>query len=210
RGRPRRSNDRFNVSLFQCGGAGARAAKDGLNTTGFPSGVAGVPAESVETLTSMVQHRRELRTDSGGAGRFRGGLGQWTDMSCRTDEPWTVSGMVDRISYPPEGLLGGGYGAAGEFRIDGAKEAQPKRLLVLDPGSRVQLNLPGGGGYGDPFTRDPEAVLWDVIEGYVSVEAARRDYGVVVEYLGEDDQLVRLPDHYRLDLEATRRLREAR
>ena len=207
RGRPRRSDDRFTFSLFQCGGAGARASKDGLSTTGFPSGVAGVPAESVETLTSMVQHRRELRTDSGGAGRFRGGLGQWTEMSCRTDEPWTVSGMVDRISYPAEGLLGGWYGGAGEFRIDGTEEAQPKRLLVLEPASRVQLNLPGGGGYGDPFTRDPEAVLWDVIEGYVSVEAARRDYGVVVEYLGEDDQLVRLPDHYRLDLEATELLR---
>ena len=207
RGRPRGSDDRFTFSLFQCGGAGARASKDGLSTTGFPSGVAGVPAESVETLTSMVQHRRELRTDSGGAGRFRGGLGQWTEMSCRTDEPWTVSGMVDRISYPAEGLLGGGYGGAGEFRIDGTEEAQPKRLLVLEPASRVQLNLPGGGGYGDPFTRDPEAVLWDVIEGYVSVEAARRDYGVVVEYLGEDDQLVRLPDHYRLDLEATELLR---
>ena len=207
RGRPRNSAERFTFSLFQCGGAGARAAKDGLNTTGFPSGVAGVPAESLETLTSIVQHRRELRTDSGGAGRFRGGLGQWTEMSCRTDEPWTVSGMVDRISYPPEGLLGGGYGAPGEFRIDGTKEAQPKRLLVLDPASRVQLNLPGGGGYGDPFTRDPEAVLWDVIEGYVSVEGARRDYGVVIEYLGDEDQLVRLPADYRLDVEATELLR---
>ena len=209
RGVPRKSAERFTFSLFQCGGAGARASKDGLSTTGFPSGVAGVPAESLETLTSIVQHRRELRTDSGGAGRFRGGMGQWTEVSCRTDEAWTVSAMVDRISYPPEGLLGGGYGAAGEFRIDGTKEAQPKRLLVLDPDSRVQLNLPGGGGYGDPLTRDPEAVLWDVIEGYVSVEAARRDYGVVVEYLGSDDQLVRLPDEYRLDLAETESLRSA-
>ncbi len=209
RGRAPRSTDRFTFSLFQCGGAGARATKDGLNTTGFPSGVAGVPAESVETLTSMVQHRRELRVDSGGVGRFRGGLGQWTEMGCRTDEPWTVSAMVDRISYPPEGLLGGGPGAAGEFMIDGAREAEPKRLLVLDPDNRVQLNLPGGGGYGDPFSRDPEAVLWDVIEGYVSVEAARRDYGVVVDYLGRDDQLVRLPEHYRLDLKATRTLRRS-
>ena len=203
RGRAARSADRFTFSLFQCGGAGARASKDGLNTTGFPSGVAGVPAESVETLTSMVQHRRELRTDSGGAGRFRGGLGQWTEMSCRTDEAWTVSAMVDRISYPAEGLLGGGSGAAGEFRIDGTREAEPKRLLVLDPDNRVQLNLPGGGGYGDPFARDPEAVLWDVIEGYVSIDAARRDYGVVIEYLGGEDQLVRLPHDYCLDQEAT-------
>ena len=209
RGRERESADRFTFSLFQCGGAGARASKDGLSTTGFPSGVAGVPAESLETLTPMVQHRRELRTDSGGAGKQRGGLGQWTEMSCRTDEAWTVSAMVDRISYPPEGLLEGESGAAGEFRIDGAREGEPKRLLVLDPGTRVQLNLPGGGGYGDPLTRDPEAVLWDVIEGYVSIEAARRDYGVAVDYLGAEEQLVRLPDDYRLDLDATERLRAA-
>ena len=128
-------------------------------------------------------------------------------MSCRTEEPWTVSAMVDRISYPPEGILGGGSGAAGEFRIDGAREGEPKRLLVLDPDTRVQLNLPGGGGYGDPFERDPEAVLWDVIEGYVSIEGARRDYGVVIEYLGTEDQLVRLPEHYRLDAAATEILR---
>ncbi len=208
RGRARQSSDRFTFSLFQCGGAGARAAKDGLNTTGFPSGVAGVPAESVETLTSMVQLRRELRTDSGGAGRFRGGLGQWTEMSCRTEEPWTVSAMVDRISYPPEGLLGGASGASGEFMIDGAREGEPKRLLVLDPGTRVQLNLPGGGGYGDPFSRDPDAVLWDVIDGYVSIKAAQRDYGVVIEYLGDEGQLVRLPADYRLDPEATAQARQ--
>ena len=207
RGRATASADRFTFSLFQAGGAGARATKDGLATTGFPSGVAGVPVESVETLTSMVQRRRELRTDSGGPGRFRGGLGQWTEMSCRTDEAWTVSAMVDRIVHPPEGLLGGKHGATGEFLIDGSRKAEPKRLLVLDPDQRVQLNLPGGGGYGDPFTRDPEAVLWDVIEGYVSMEAAERDYGVAIRYLGREDQLVRRPADYQLDPQATGRLR---
>ncbi len=210
RGKARASDDAFTFSLFQCGGAGARAAKDGLSATGFPSGVAGVPAESVETLTPMVQHRRELRTDSGGPGRFRGGLGQWTEMSCRTDQPWTLSAMIDRIAHPAEGLLGGKPGRAGALSIDGAREAEPKRLLVLDPANRVHLDPPGGGGYGDPFARDPEAVLRDVIEGYVSLEAARRDYGAVIEYLGREDQMVRLPEHYRLDPEATRRLRQGR
>ena len=210
RGKARASDDAFTFSLFQCGGAGARAAKDGLSATGFPSGVAGVPAESVETLTPMVQHRRELRTDSGGPGRFRGGLGQWTEMSCRTDQPWTLSAMIDRIAHPAEGLLRGKPGRAGALSIDGAREAEPKRLLVLDPANRVHLDPPGGGGYGDPFARDPEAVLRDVIEGYVSLEAARRDYGAVIEYLGREDQMVRLPEHYRLDPEATRRLRQGR
>ena len=203
RGRSRQSTDRFTFSLFQCGGAGARAAKDGLNTTGFPQrggGRAGrVPGDPhLDGPAPQGTANRLRRT-----GQVQGGLGQWTEMGCRTDEAWTVSAMVDRISYPPEGLLGGEYGAAGEFMIDGAQEGEPKRLLVLDPDTRVQLNLPGGGGYGDPLTRDPEAVLWDVIEGYVSIDGAKRDYGVVVEYLGRDDQLVRLPGDYRLDLEAT-------
>ncbi len=207
RGRASAGDDLFTFSLFQCGGAGARPTKDGLSTTGFPSGVAGVAAESVETLTTMVQHRRELRTDSGGPGRFRGGLGQWTEMGCRTDQPWTVSAMVDRIAYPPDGLVGGQSGAAGELMIDGSQEAQPKRLLVLDPTNRVQLNLPGGGGYGNPLERDPQAVLQDVIEGYVSLQGAREDYGVAIEYLGREDQLVRMPDDYRLDNQATDQLR---
>ena len=210
RGKARAADGPFTFSLFQCGGAGARASKDGLSATGFPSGVAGVPAETVETLTPMIQHRRELRTDSGGPGRFRGGLGQRTEMSCRTDQPWTLSAMIDRISYPAEGLLGGRPGLAGELAVDGGREARPKRLLVLDPANRVHLDPPGGGGYGDPLTRDPEAVLRDVIEGYVSLGAAERDYGAVIDYLGRPDGLVRLPEHYRLDPAATEQLRRSR
>ena len=210
RGRADESSRPFTFSLFQCGGAGARATKDGLSTTGFPSGVAGVPSESVETLTPMVQRRRELWPDSGGPGRFRGGLGQLSEMSCHTGLPWTVSAMVDRITHPPQGILGGEAGAAGEFLIGDGRQAQPKRLLVLEPDDVVHLNLPGGGGFGDPFTREVEMVLGDVIDGYVSLEGARRDYGVVVRFLGYQGQLVRLPSHYELDLEATRALRTAR
>ena len=210
RGRRDEDSDPFTFSLFQAGGMGARAGKDGLAATGFPSGVAGVAAESLETLTSLVQGRRELRADSGGPGRFRGGLGQWSSLTCRTDQPWSLSAMVDRIRHPAEGLLGGGSGGAGSLRINDTEEAQPKRLLMLQPGDRVHIDPPGGGGYGDPLLRDPQAVLRDVIEGYVSIAGAERDYGAVVEYTGGPDRLVRLPEHYRLDEEATRRLRQKR
>ena len=210
RGRRGEDADPFTFSLFQAGGMGARAGKDGLAATGFPSGVAGVAAESLETLTSLVQHRRELRTDSGGPGRYRGGLGQWSSLSCRTDQPWTLSAMVDRIRHPAEGLLGGGSGGTGSLRINDKEEAQPKRLLMLQPGDRVHIDPPGGGGYGDPLLREPQAVLRDVIEGYASIEGAERDYGAVVEYIGGPDRLVRLPEHYRLDEEATSRLRRER
>jgi N-methylhydantoinase B len=196
-----------NVTLFQVGGMGARAGKDGLNTTGFPSGVAGVPAEVLETLAPLVQHQRQLRVDSGGPGQFRGGLGQATTISYRGRGSWSVSGMIDRTQFAAQGLAGGQPGAIGEFKADGEKR-QPKAVMWLDPKSTVELNPPGGGGYGDPFRRDPARVLSDVVNGYVSLAAAERDYGVVIHYHGRPDSLVCLPDDYRIDDAATARLRQ--
>jgi N-methylhydantoinase B len=198
------SQEPFTFSLFQCGGTGARAVKDGLNTTGFPSGVAGVPAEVMESLTPLVQHRRELRIDSGGPGTCRGGLGQWTEVSYLGETSWGVSALVDRTRFPAAGLEGGQSGSIGEFLVNNTIRPQAKALIPLAPGARVQLNLPGGGGYGDPFQRPIELVLNDVINGYVSLEAAEREYGVVIYYLGSPDQLVRPPDLYMVDEAATR------
>jgi N-methylhydantoinase B len=197
----------FMASVFQVGGMGARASKDGLSTTGFPSGVAGVPAEVIETLAPLVQHRRQLRTDSGGAGTFRGGLGQATEFSYRGSGPWSVSAMIDRNQFAAQGQDGGRPGALGEFLADGAQRLQPKTVIWFAPETRVQLNPPGGGGYGDPLARDPQRVLDDVVNGYVSIEAAEREYGVVVTYLGESQRLVRLPEHFAIDWEATERCR---
>jgi len=202
------SQEPFTFSLFQCGGTGARAIKDGLNTTGFPSGVAGVPAEVIESLTPLVQHRRELRTDSGGPGTYRGGLGQWTEISYRGDASWGVSALVDRTHFPATGLEGGKSGSSGEFLVNNTIRPQPKALIPLAPGAHVQLNLPGGGGYGNPFQRHIDLVLNDVVNGYVSLEAAEREYGVVIRYLGSQDQLVRLPQLYVIDEVATRALRQ--
>ena len=202
------SQGSFTFSLFQCGGTGARAIKDGLNTTGFPSGVAGVPAEVLESLTPLVQHQRGLRTDSGGPGTYRGGLGQWTEVSYRGEAHWGVSALVDRTRFPATGLEGGKSGALGEFLVNNTFRPQPKALIPLVPGDRVQLNLPGGGGYGDPFQRPLELVLNDVINGYVSLEAAEREYGVIIRYLGNQNQLVRPPELYVID-EAATKLRRA-
>jgi N-methylhydantoinase B len=201
------SSELFTFTLFQLGGAGARAARDGLSATGFPSGVGGVPAEIIESLAPLLQRRRELRTNSGGAGKYRGGLGQWTEMGCLSGKSWTLSGMIDRIHYPGVGLDGGKPGACGEFILSDGSRPQPKALLSLAPEMRVQLNLPGGGGYGNPFDRDTHLVLDDVVNGYVTIDAAEREYGVVVRFLGAEDQLVRLPEHYAIDEEATRQRR---
>ena len=208
RGASHASPDPFLFTLFQLGGAGARATKDGLSATGFPSGVGGVPVEVIESLAPLVVHHRELREDSGGAGKFRGGLGQRTEMGSRGDAPWSVSAMIDRVEFAGAGLDGGSAGALGEFIVDESTRPQPKSLVPLRPESRVQLNLPGGGGYGNPFERDPASVLDDAAKGFVSLDSAARDYGVVVRYLGTAGQLVRLPEHFAIDESATKKLRE--
>ncbi|MCH9649355.1 MAG: hydantoinase B/oxoprolinase family protein [Deltaproteobacteria bacterium] len=195
-----------NFTLFQLGGTGARPNKDGLNTTGFPSGVAGVPAEVMETQAPILQLKRALRTDSGGPGKFRGGLGQATDFAHLGHDTWSVSGMVDRTKYAAPGLQGGLPGQLGEFRLNDEKAA-PKTILWMEPGAVISMDPPGGGGYGEPQQRDPLLVLQDVINGYVSIESSRKIYGVAINYLGSPSQRVRLPGHYEIDFEATAKLR---
>ena len=116
--------------------------------------------------------------------------------------------MIDRTQFAGQGLAGGQPGAMGEFLENGAKPLPPKTVVWFAPDAHVQLNLPGGGGYGDPLTREPERVLADVVQGYVSRAAAERDYGVVIRFLGEANQLVRLPEHYTIDWAATKARRE--
>jgi N-methylhydantoinase B len=118
--------------------------------------------------------------------------------------------MVDRIHFPATGLHGGKSGAPGEFLLNGKTSPQPKALLTLAPDNLVHLNPPGGGGYGDPYQRPLELVLSDVINGYVSLEAAECAYGVVIRYRGSQEQLVRPPELYVVDEAATALLRGAR
>jgi len=207
RGQRPASRDPYTFMLFQCGGTGARPNKDGLNNVGFPSGVAGVPAEVMESLTGLVVERKEVRPDSAGPGKFRGGCGQFTTFVDRSGQTWSMSGMYDRLKFPPSGMLGGGPGAAGQFVLGDGRSANPKELLFHPPYSRVETALPGGGGYGNPLERDPRAVLDDVLNGYVSIEAAAREYGVVIHSTRRPDEQVSLPRHFSIDSEATAALR---
>jgi N-methylhydantoinase B len=141
---------------------------------------------------------------------YRGGLGQTTEFSYRGGRPWSVSAMIDRTQFAAQGHAGGQPGALGELLADDTQRLQPKTVLWLTPETRLQLSPPGGGGYGDPFARDPQRVLDDVVNGYVSIEAAASDYGVVLNYLGGGDRLVRLPEHYAIDWDATSTLRSNR
>jgi N-methylhydantoinase B len=187
----------FNITLFQSGGMGARHGKDGLNATGFPSAVAAVPTEVFEAAAPLLQHERSLLIDGGGAGRWRGGLGQRSRISCWSNRPWSVSVLAERTEHAAHGLDGGGPGALGSVTADGAAIAG-KRLHRLRAGSEVTLELPGGAGIGSPRRRDPNDVLADVVGGYVSAEAAAREYGVTVKYRGRPDALVRTAADYEL------------
>lgn len=198
----------FTSTVFGAGGSGARPTKDGLTTTGFPTGVRSAPTEVLEALTPLVQQRRELRPDSGGAGRNRGGLGQVVEVGRRGASPWSVNANIDRVLHPAPGAVGGRDGATGDFTDIATSADLPRKQLVrLTPDSRVRLRFPGGGGFGDPLERPVKMVLADVVNEYVSIEAARREYGVVIEYTGRPDAIVRPPSSYRISEAQTSQLR---
>lgn len=171
----------FSFTWFSAGGTGALRGQDGLSATAFPSGVAGVAVEVIETLAPLVVRRRELRPDSGGPGTSRGGLGQTMEVEVLTDEPYVFSGLYERTRFPAPGLQGGQPGAPGRVTASHGIPLVPKASQVLPPDTVVTLELPGGGGFGPPWARDPARVLEDVREGYVSLEQARAAYGVAID-----------------------------
>ncbi len=167
---------RAEVLSFNSGGTGARPGLDGLNATAFPSGVTTMPVEAVEQAGPVVFRRKELRPDSGGAGRYRGGLGQVMEVEARPGHRFELSAMFDRLDHPARGRDGGGPGAPTMLEADGVP-LRGKGRQSIPEGARVTMRLPGGGGHGDPAARDPAAIARDVRLGYVTAVAARRDYG---------------------------------
>ncbi|MGE0699363.1 MAG: hydantoinase B/oxoprolinase family protein [Hyphomicrobiaceae bacterium] len=178
---PGDQHKRFAYIWFSAGGTGAMHGKDGLSAVAYPSGIAGFPAEVIEASSPVVMHKRELRQDSGGPGQWRGGLSQVMEYSIRTGKPVYLQSFYERTKHPAPGLHGGRPGAAGRLSADHDPQPVPKITSVINPGTTVRIELPGGGGFGTPVARDPAAVLADVRNGYVSREAAEREYGVVVD-----------------------------
>lgn len=173
-----RDGDRFSQVLFASGGMGAAPHRDGLPTTAFPTNVGAGSIEAYESVAPLLVWRKQLRADSGGAGRFRGGLGQEAEIEVRTDAPVRLSLLSDRRDHPAKGLLGGMPGAPAVITFDDGTRPHPKSRTGVKPGQRVMLLYPGGGGFGDPKARDRQAVLDDLADGYITAEAAARDYGV--------------------------------
>ena len=177
----------FNVMSFHAGGTGARPGSDGLSATAFPSGVKNVPIEVNEAVSPIVVWRKEYRQDSGGPGEFRGGLGQIMEVGTVDTAPFAISAYYDRIDHPPRGREGGQNGAAGTVALASGGKLRGMGHQTVPLHDRVIISMPGGGGLGNPHRRDIGAVVQDVREGFISAEAARRDYGVAVDEDGTVD-----------------------
>ena len=132
------------------GGTGARPFKDGLSATAFPSGVWGSQGEITEATAPVMITRRELRPDSGGAGQYRGGLGQRIELQSANHEPFLVFLSVERIRNPAKGRNGGMSGAPGRIRLDDGPDLPGKGEVRVSPGQTLVFETPGGGGFGRP------------------------------------------------------------
>jgi 5-oxoprolinase (ATP-hydrolysing) len=193
----------FYAHFFDGGGMGAGQRADGSSALIFPSSASNVPIEMFEVAAPILMHEKELLTDSGGAGRQRGGLGQRVSFSRLPGwtEPVVVNFWAHRMRVPPFGLAGGGEALASRVEIDG-KELSREEFLTKTEGLALAddvtvctADIAGGGGFGPPFERPVVDVLADVADGYVSVERADSAYGVVVNpgalAVQEDETAVR-------------------
>ena len=157
----------YTAVLFFNGGMGATAVKDGENVLSWPSNISSTPVEVAERNSPLFFHYKRLRPGSGGAGRFRGGLGQDVLIESRSPRPIVLSVMAERTTYPAPGLAGGSAGGRGDVRLNG-RRVDNRKQYVLERGDRVLVSTPGGGGYGPARARDRALVIRDRALGYAA------------------------------------------
>ncbi len=181
--RVRRTGKEF-ISLVEPhgGGMGARATRDGVNGIRVYVGNAGaLPIEFIEQTMPIMVEGWELIPDSGGAGKWRGGLTARRTYRVGFDEA-TVTVAGERGEAAPEGYFGGQAGGLFECQIispDGSTQKMPSKgaTAIVHRGDRVLLQPAGSGGYGDPAERPVELIEADLLDGYITVQAAREHYG---------------------------------
>ncbi|MDP6786245.1 MAG: hydantoinase B/oxoprolinase family protein [Rhodospirillales bacterium] len=184
------------------GGMGAMRGQDGVDARDSTmNNMRNHPVEAIETEGALIIREYDVRPDSGGPGRWRGGVGQLITVEVLRDNGIIMIRGMERLRFPAWGIAGGKPGSpfAAIFNKGRADERSVTKIdeLPIDAGDTITFLLPGAGGYGDPYERDAEAVRRDVELGFVSLGAARRDYGVAIGANG-------------VDAAATRRLRKGR
>jgi N-methylhydantoinase B len=199
----RRRGRRFVAYELVLSGTGARATRDGCEAMAAAFNASNIPVEAQEANQPLVVERFEFIPDSAGPGRFRGGSGVRRDLRVLADEG-KLTNLAERQRVAPYGLFGGRPGRLGRTVLNpgpGEQAVHGKQSRELAYGDVVSFQQPGAGGYGDPLDRDPARVLADVLDEFVSIEAARDDYGVVLTGAGLD---------LRVDAPATHALRAGR
>ena len=195
------SGRNFVLQTIEGGGWGARPWEDGESATVSvcQGDVRNAPVETIELKSPVLVRQRALRNDSGGAGKYRGGLGMVTQMTNLAEGRWSASN-AGRRQCPPWGIAGGGPGQASRNYVQTPGEGEMKPMdpvrMLSAAGTSVMVATAGGGGWGDPLERPAARVLDDVLDELVSIESARDTYGVVID-----------PATRRLDAGATDRLR---
>ena len=170
-----RTGQLFAASLEVPGGFGARASMDGPSVVQFPANTRLMAIEMMEATAPLLFMCRELLPDSGGAGQFRGGLGQRISVSSLADSTF-VALHVDRLHTPPLGLFGGRSGSGVRLRVGQEEITDTAGSIEMGPRNILTVESPGGGGYGDPAKREPAALERDLQVGYVSEKAAHEVY----------------------------------
>lgn len=189
------------IEPLRCG-MGAFAHRDGVDARDNSlNNMRNHPLEMVETNSSVLVLEYDVSPDSGGPGKFRGGVGQTMTIQALRDDGVIVGRGMERLRFQGFGVAGGKPGTVLKAIFNrgkpGARELSKIHELKLQKGDTLTFLMPGGGGYGDPFEREPEAVLRDVQNGFVTPAGAERDYGVVIR----DDAV---------DAAATERLRRGK
>ena len=194
---------RFVAYELVLSGTGARATRDGCEGMSWAFNASNIPVEAQEAAQPIVVERFGFIPDSAGAGTFRGGCGIRRDMRFLADEG-QLTNLSERQRFAPYGLFGGRPGALARTVINPGPDEQAvngKQSREFAHGDVISFQQSGAGGYGDPLKRDPARVLDDVLDEYVTVDAARREYGVVITGEGLD---------LRVDDAATAALRAVR
>jgi N-methylhydantoinase B len=164
----------FGVISIALGGVGGRPGKDGLATTAFPSGIGAIPIEVTESQCPLYFREKEYLIDSGGAGEWRGGLSQRIEIANREDAPFAISAATfDRIKHAAQGRDGGEPGIKGSARLGSGKALPDKNIHIVPAGDSLVVELPGGGGFGDPARRRADLVEADIAAGLVRRKDAR-------------------------------------
>jgi len=176
---------RAEVLTFNSGGSGARPTLDGMNATAFPSGVMTMPVEATEQVGPVIIWRKELRPDSGGAGRHRGGLGQYMEVGAQEGHEFDIQAMFDRVNHPANGRRGGDIGGATTIGLDDGTVMRGKGKQFVPHGRRVMMAFPGGAGYGPVTERPREEILRDLAGGYISPQAAAQAYGLDADTIND-------------------------